>query len=300
VLIGLGGGSPIDAAKAVSFFAQQDTGGAFIPQIAIPTTLSAAEFTMGAGYTSEEGRKTGVKDPQLAPKAIILDAELTLFTPERLWLSSGMRAVDHAIEIQYAFDVPAPIKRVALFAINALFTYLPKSKADPQDVAARQKLQLAAWESLWPIQSSSSPGLSHSLGRTLGAAYSIPHGITSCLTLARTVALMATILPRYEKSCLAAAAAFIPKHFRLDDKSDAADASSLDGLEDDVLTDKCLVVARAFGQLVRELDLASTLGEYNVPEADYEKIAISAVGDVPNKATPSSTVVVLEVLKKIS
>lgn len=95
MLIGLGGGSPIDAAKAISYFTQQETGGVFVPQVAIPTTLSAAEFTTfvvrytsylfwpvlpnenhrssrNAGYTSEEGHKTSVAHPQLGPKVIQL------------------------------------------------------------------------------------------------------------------------------------------------------------------------------------------------------------------------------------
>ena len=52
---------------------------------------------VGAGFVNEEGTKTGVYGPQLAPAGIILDAELTLATPERLWLSTGIRALDHAI-----------------------------------------------------------------------------------------------------------------------------------------------------------------------------------------------------------
>ena len=54
-------------------------------QIAMPTTLSAAEYTVGAGFTDEKGSKTRVMSPELAPAGIILDAELTLATPERLW-----------------------------------------------------------------------------------------------------------------------------------------------------------------------------------------------------------------------
>ncbi|KAG8998304.1 hypothetical protein FRB94_005215 [Tulasnella sp. JGI-2019a] len=68
VLIGLGGGSPIDAAKAISYFTQQETGGTSVPQVEIPTTLSAAEFTMSAGFTSEQGHKTGVASTAVIPK----------------------------------------------------------------------------------------------------------------------------------------------------------------------------------------------------------------------------------------
>jgi len=97
ILISVGGGSPIDASKAMIYWQQQETGGEFMKQIAIPTTLSAAEYTINAGFTNEKGHKAGVQGTQLTPAGIILDAELTLHTPERLWLSTGIRALDHAI-----------------------------------------------------------------------------------------------------------------------------------------------------------------------------------------------------------
>ena len=92
-----------------------------------------------------------------------------------------MRAVDHAVENLYRPQVIPPIKALMYQALYDLFTYLPRSKADPQDVAVRQKLQLASWMSLWPMRMEkyTAIGLSHSLGHKLGATYSIPHGITS-------------------------------------------------------------------------------------------------------------------------
>ena len=85
IIVSVGGGSPIDASKAIIYNLQQKKGGEFVRQIAIPTTLSAAEYTVGAGFTNEEGIKTAVSSPKLAPAGVILDAELTLATPERLW-----------------------------------------------------------------------------------------------------------------------------------------------------------------------------------------------------------------------
>ena len=122
-----------------------------------------------------------MNDQALAPSAIILDAELTLATPARLWLSTGIRALDHAVESLYRDVVTPPLKHLCHAAIGDLFTYLPQSHKDPTDVAVRQKLQLASWMSLWPIkiQKYSALGLSHSLGHKLGARYGIGHGITS-------------------------------------------------------------------------------------------------------------------------
>jgi 3-oxoacid CoA-transferase len=80
-----------------------------------------------------------------------------------------------------------PTKRMCLEAIKDLFTYLPQSKADPQDAEVRTKLFLACYSSLFPFLYTGGVGLSHSIGHAIGATYSIPHGITSCLSLAPTV-----------------------------------------------------------------------------------------------------------------
>ncbi|KZT04646.1 alcohol dehydrogenase IV [Laetiporus sulphureus 93-53] len=270
IIVSVGGGSPIDAAKAIIYFHQQKSGGDFLKQIAVPTTLSAAEYTVGAGYISEEGKKVAVSNPQLAPAGIILDAELTLATPERLWLSTGMRAVDHAVENLYRPLVPPPVKHLCYAALADLFKYLPESKANPQAIDVRQKLQIASWMSLWPLrlEKYSALGLSHALGHKLGATYSIPHGITSCLTLAPTVALKAQIASQEDKEWLSGTL------FHLREQS----TGSLDG---DVLKLSGLIDG-----LVKNLGLQSNLEEYKVPRADVPTIAELAVGNMDDPTYP--------------
>ena len=92
-----------------------------------------------------------------------------------------------------------PTKRLALEAIRDLFTYLPISHKDPEDADARQKLLLACYSSLFPFLYTGGVGLSHSLGHSLGATYSIPHGITSCITLSSVVAFKADTQPEESK-----------------------------------------------------------------------------------------------------
>ncbi|KAH7923185.1 Dehydroquinate synthase-like protein [Leucogyrophana mollusca] len=276
IMVAVGGGSPVDAAKAMIYLIQQESGGAFVRQIAIPTTLSAAEYTVGAGFTNEQGQKTAVSSQELAPGAIILDAELTLATPERLWLSTGMRALDHAVENLYRPLVPLPLKALCYSAIRDLFQYLPASKNNPQDLQARQMLQLASWMSIWPLklEKHSALGLSHSLGHKLGATYSIPHGITSCLTLSPVVAYKAEVASTDDKQCLAQAL------FYLSEPS----TGSLDG---DVLK-----LAYLIGDLVQRLGLKGTLRGYNVPKEDLPKIAQLALGE--DQSAHSQVVKVLE------
>ncbi|EPQ57494.1 iron-containing alcohol dehydrogenase [Gloeophyllum trabeum ATCC 11539] len=261
IVVSVGGGSPVDAAKAVIYFLQKDSGGSFLPHVAIPTTLSAAEYTIGAGYTEDNGHKVAVSDQRLAPAGIILDAELTLATPERLWLSTGMRAMDHAVENLYRPLVIPPMKVLCYQALADLFKYLPLSKADPSNLVYRQKLQVASWMSLWPVkfEKYSALGISHALGHKLGARYHIPHGITSCLTLAPTVALKAETASQEDKEWLAGALF----HLR---------QPSTGSVEGDVLQ-----LSKIIDKLVVDLGLKSTLAQYKVPREDLPDIAERAM-----------------------
>ncbi|KAL1748829.1 hypothetical protein HDZ31DRAFT_60004 [Schizophyllum fasciatum] len=262
IIVSVGGGSPIDAAKAILYHVQKECGGPVPLQIAVPTTLSAAEYTVGAGFTNEQGNKELVSSPELAPAGVILDAELTLATPERLWLSTGIRALDHAVESLYRPIAPIPVKALCYAAIADLFEYLPKSKADPTSVEIRQKLQVASWMSLWPLKSemNSALGLSHGLGHKLGATYGIPHGITSCLTLAPVVALKADVASEDDKQSLAKVLFYIQEPSTGDLRQDVS------------------ALSWQIEKLVSDLGLASKLSSYGVPKDDVSKIATRALG----------------------
>ncbi|KDQ53549.1 hypothetical protein JAAARDRAFT_197357 [Jaapia argillacea MUCL 33604] len=270
LIVSVGGGSPVDASKAIIWNLQKESGGEFAKQIAIPTTLSAAEYTVGAGFTNDEGDKVAVSRQELAPAGIILDAQLTLATPERLWLSTGLRALDHTVETLYRPLIPPPVKVLCYAAIADLFKYLPRSRANPNDIEARQKLQLASWMSLWPIrlEMQSALGLSHGLGHKLGATYHIPHGITSCLTLAPVVNLKAEVASKEDKEWLAGALF----HLR---------QSSTGSLEGDVRK-----LASEIATLVENLGLKTDLAQYNVPRSDAPKIAERALGSKDDPIFP--------------
>jgi maleylacetate reductase len=178
LLLSVGGGSVIDGTKAVA----RKLG--YPRQVAVPTTLSGAEWAHRVGVTDEaSGRKGGFADPKAVPPVVILDPETTLFTPEKLWLSTGIRALDHAVE-GFLFGGEHPITDVTgLEGARRLMRYLPRSREEPEDVEARLELQIAAWLSYFgPLNTPM--GLSHGLGRRIGASYGVPHGYTSCITLA--------------------------------------------------------------------------------------------------------------------
>jgi maleylacetate reductase len=152
--------------------------------IAIPTTLSAAEFSPHAGITDPARKvKEGFQHPLAVPKSVILDPEATRETPLELLLSTGMRAVDHAVE-GWCATRTAPLAEVTcLRAMQMLATALPAIKRDPADMPVRLDAQLGMWLSRFVTMAGIPYGASHGLGYLLGAYKGVPHGITSCLTL---------------------------------------------------------------------------------------------------------------------
>lgn len=183
LLISFGGGSPIDTAKIVASRLLGHQYQDMLPQIAISTTLSAGEFTMFAGITDEKTRiKSVIVDPLIVPKVVILDPEVTLSTPNQLWGSTGIKALDHAIEGIWSLH-PQPMTDIlGMEAIRKLHRFLPLSVQDPQNLDARQECQVAAWMSIIGLASVGA-SLSHILGHQIGARWDVPHGITSCITI---------------------------------------------------------------------------------------------------------------------
>lgn len=182
VVVSIGGSSIFDTVKIATSRFGDKAGREPIPQIAIPTTLSAGEFTFGAGYTEETTQtKKLAMDPRVAPRIVILDPEVTIGTPEELWLSSGIKALDHALEAIWAIKPHPYVEPLALEAIRLLFEQLGRSR-DPSDLESRTACQYAAWMSIAGA-GASGMRLSHFLGHQIGARLHIPHGITSCILL---------------------------------------------------------------------------------------------------------------------
>lgn len=189
LLVSVGGGSVIDGTKAVA----RQLG--YPAQVAVPTTLSGAEWAHRVGVTDEAaGKKGGFADPRAVPPVVILDPGATLFTPEQLWLSTGIRALDHAVE-GFLYGGEHPVTDVAgLEGARRLMELLPRSKAGPEDLGARAELQIAAWLSYFgPLNTPM--GLSHALGRRIGASYGVPHGVTSCVTLSPSLEVERRTVP---------------------------------------------------------------------------------------------------------
>jgi maleylacetate reductase len=155
-----------------------------VRMVAIPTTLSAAEFTPFAGVTDAAKKaKEGYAHPLLAPRAVILDPAMTLATPPQLWFSTGLKAVDHAVE-QLCNPQRAPYAdALAEDGLRRLTRGLSATKAAPADLDARLECQFGMWLAMSGVGSGRGMGPSHAIGHTLGGTYGIPHGVTSCIAL---------------------------------------------------------------------------------------------------------------------
>ncbi|MBV9328516.1 MAG: iron-containing alcohol dehydrogenase [Chloroflexi bacterium] len=269
VLISFGGGSPIDAGKSVGFAlatglelrdpraadharALRPAPDELLPHLAIPTTLSAAELSGLAGFTTETDReKVGLRGEALIPTAVVFDAELSLHTPVDLWLSTGIRAVDHAVETLLAPRSHPFSDTLALEALRRLQSSLLATRADPNDLAARTESQLGAWFS-FTLPGPAAGGLSHTLGKRIGSRHGIPHGVSSCLLLPHVMRYLADRDPK--------------------PLARAATALGVDTAE--MPTDLAARrAADAVADLIRALDLPRHLAEYGLSQADLEAAA---------------------------
>ena len=152
--------------------------------IAIPTTLSAGEFTAFAGCTDTVRHvKESFAHPMMAPRTVVLDPNVTVHTPQWLWLSTGIRAVDHAVEDLCAVNAQPMSDGASFHAWRLLGAGLRAVKADPANVAARLDCQLGAWMSMVGAQTGVNKGASHGIGHVLGGTAGVPHGYTSCVML---------------------------------------------------------------------------------------------------------------------
>ncbi|HEX4003517.1 MAG TPA: iron-containing alcohol dehydrogenase [Candidatus Acidoferrales bacterium] len=215
-LVSFGGGSPIDCSKVAAYAvltgrdplaAALDPGSAAtaeetarareIVHIAVPTTISAGEYTHVAGVTDESTRiKSGVGDPRILAKTVINDPLLTLETPDWLWVSTGMRSFDHAVETIYSTRHQLMSDTLGSKAIELLDAHLPASIRTTGDerVAHRGFCQLASWFSIFGALNTGF-GLSHALGHQIGPKWDVPHGVTSCITLPHVMRFMAQMAP---------------------------------------------------------------------------------------------------------
>lgn len=295
LIVSIGGGSVTDATKIAALALKYDvrrvedferlrtrvdadghavnplTEGPDIRVICVPTTLSGGEFNPRSGATDEAtNQKQGYGHPAMTPAAVVLDPALSVHTPEWVWLSTGVRAVDHCVETLASHQSHLYADNLADSALQLLAEGLAASKADPTDLDARLKCQIGAWQAMMPVIGGVPMGASHAIGHVLGGTCGVPHGYTSSIlspfvlawNAERDAGRQARILQSLGGGHTAA--------------SDALDA------------------------FIRSLGLPRTLREVGVGEEAFDKVAALAMHDLWLRTNPRPICTsgdVMEILK---
>lgn len=153
-----------------------------LPVVIIPTTLSGGEFNALSGATDKKANvKQGYAHPAMTARAIIIDPAVTVHTPEWIWFSTGVRAVDHCFETLGALNSNDYWDGMAMNGLRLLSKGLLASKSNYKDLTARQQCQMGAWCSMVAIVAGLPMGISHATGHALGGSFNVPHGYTSCV-----------------------------------------------------------------------------------------------------------------------
>jgi maleylacetate reductase len=203
LIVTVGGGSITDGAKAVQICLANDVrtvedierirthkgvappmNAPTVRQISVPTTIAGGEFSAIAGVTNARTKvKEMLRHELVIPRAAILDPALTVHTPEWLFLSTGIRAVDHCVEGLCSREAHPYADAQAMKGLSMLAQALPRVKANPGDLDARMDCQIGTWLSMAPLSAGVPMGASHGIGYVLGAVFDVPHGYTSCVML---------------------------------------------------------------------------------------------------------------------
>ena len=249
-------------------------------QVSIPTTLSAGEFNMGGGNVLDDqaGHKIRVRHPRLYADLIILDPVMTEGTPDWLWLSTGVKALDHCIERLYSTGNQPAIDAPVLAAAEMLFTYLPKSRESDGDPEARLQCLVAAWMSMMGAPNFSM-GLSHAIGHIIGVHYSVGHGYTSCVTQPYVM--------EFNRPVSAAKQALLARSAGLDTR----------GMSDEAAAE---AAASAVDDFIMGMGMPHRLRELEIPEEDLPKIAELVLTDGGTRSNPISITSAEQVMKVLT
>ena len=235
-------------------------------QVSIPTTLSAGEFNQGGGNVLDDqaGHKIRVRHSGLYAHLIVLDPDMTEGTPDWLWLSSGVKALDHCIERLYCRGSQPATDATTVKAAELLFQNLPQSREEMGDSDARLNCLMGAWLSMMGAPSVGS-GLSHAIGHVIGVKYSVGHGYTSCVTQPYVM--------EFNRPASAGKQALLAQAAGLDTR----------GMSDEQAAE---AVAAVVDEFILELGMPHRLRELEIPREDLPEIARLTLEDGPSRNNP--------------
>ena len=193
-IIGIGGGSPLDSAKAIAAMAVNEGSiadyngkeitGEILPLAAIPTTAGtgseATKFTVITD--SEKGIKMLLKGDVLVPKLAIVDSSFTVGAPKSVTSATGLDALTNAVEAYTSRKAFSMTDTLAVSAVKRIMKYLPIAYKEPDNSLAREQMSIAALEAGICINNSSVT-IVHGMSRPIGALFHVPHGMSNAMLL---------------------------------------------------------------------------------------------------------------------
>jgi alcohol dehydrogenase class IV len=280
LIVTVGGGTPIDTVKVMllamaagvadesGFDAMrirvEADGRRIVPsfkdpplrQIIVPSTLSGAEFSNLGGCTDPVRKVKDLYTGRLiGGQVVILDPALTLHTPNWLWLSTGVRAIDHAVETICSRKPQPFTDATCIHALRLLRRSLPANHSDPDNLERRLESQLAVWLATTGL-GRVDWGASHGIGHQLGAVANVPHGHCSCVMLPSVL--------RWNK--------------QVNSEQQAVVAQALGANDGDA--------AAAVSKLIELLGQPTRLRDVGVKRSQYDAIASGAMQNVFVRSNP--------------
>ncbi|WP_443715385.1 iron-containing alcohol dehydrogenase [Ruminococcus bromii] len=278
-IIGIGGGSPLDSAKAIAAMAVNEGSiadyngkeitGEILPLVAIPTTAGtgseATKFTVITD--SEKGIKMLLKGDVLVPKLAIVDSSFTVGAPKSVTSATGLDALTHAVEAYTSRKAFSMTDTLAVSAVKRIMKYLPIAYREPDNSLAREQMSIAALEAGICINNSSVT-IVHGMSRPIGALFHVPHGMSNAMLLKECLSF--AVSGAYEKFANLGRETGVASD---SDSDETAAEKFIDSLQD--ICDVCEI---------------STLEQYGIDRDEYYSKISKMATDAVASGSPTNTV----------
>lgn len=278
VVVAVGGGSSIDAAKAMVFMAKRVTG-KNLKLIAIPTTSgTGSEVTQFAVITDElKGMKYPLVDEELLPDLAILIPELVVSVPPAVTADTGFDVITHAMEAYVSTLANDASDALAEKSLKICFTYLPVAYKEGDNLEAREKMHSASCLAGMAFNEVGL-GINHGIAHALGAKFHIPHGRANAMLLPHVVEFNADLHHNFGKFRAPEAMIRIAEVARMLKLPHDTKRIAVEALVDEIK------------YMMRMMKIPATLKEAGVSQEEYEankaSIIQSALNDACTKTNP--------------